>query len=98
MIFLVPLTPLSSLNLAHCVGLTGEGMSQLAPITALTSLNLKGLDILSDKGVRALALLTGLTWSYRTFSSFWKQRLSVTLVQRLVCVILLCARVEFTVV
>jgi hypothetical protein len=32
------------------------------------------------------------TWACRTFSSFWKQRLSVTLARRLACVILLCAQ------
>ena len=35
------------------------------------------------------------TWACRTFSSFWKQRLSVTLARRLVCVILLRAQGDY---
>jgi hypothetical protein len=35
------------------------------------------------------------TWACRTFSSFWKQRLSVTLARRLACVILLRAQGDY---
>jgi hypothetical protein len=52
--------------------------------------------------LRALAPLTRLTilgrhstWACRTFSSFWKQRLSVTLARRLACVILLRAQGDY---
>ncbi|KAK3241809.1 hypothetical protein CYMTET_48458 [Cymbomonas tetramitiformis] len=58
---LAPLTALTSLNLAHLVQETDDGLAGLATLTALTSLNLSENMNVTDGGLIALAPLTALT-------------------------------------